>query len=265
MSKDWDGIDDFWAFLTTKAFIGSAVTIIIASVLLWLIKQFLIKKVAYSGKDEQHKNTFIGMIFNVMQYLVILVAVVIIMKLNGVNIGSILAGLGIVATIVGLALQDTLKDIISGINIYNNNFYKVGDLVRWNGEECDVKYFSARVTKFQSLRTNSTYTVCNSCIDQIEKIKDRSVICFRFGFLAEKEKIDAAMEKIVTRMKKECRNVRKIEYDGIFDIDNTGVGYEIKFSCAAHKREDVKDTLMAIAYEEFRAAEISPLFSAAYR
>ena len=29
------------------------------------------------------------------------------LRLNGVNVGSILAGLGIMATLIGLALQDT--------------------------------------------------------------------------------------------------------------------------------------------------------------
>ena len=151
--QDINSLSDLFKYFNSTAFIGSAVVIIIASILLWLIKQYLVKKVAYTTKDDQHKNTFIGMIFNVLQYLVIILAIVTVMKLHGVNIGSIMAGLGIVATIIGLALQDTLKDIISGINIYNNNFYKVGDMVRWNDEECDVKYFSARVTKFQSLKS----------------------------------------------------------------------------------------------------------------
>ena len=121
-------------YLGSSAFLSSLLVIAVASALLYVIKQYLIKKVAYTNKDEQHKNTFIGMIFNVLQYIVIIAAAMMVMHLHGVNISSILAGLGIVATIVGLALQDTLKDIIAGINIYNNNFYKVGDMVRYNGE-----------------------------------------------------------------------------------------------------------------------------------
>ena len=115
--------NDVLDYFFTPAFLQSAAIIIVASILLWVIKQYLIKKVAYSGKDEQHKNTFIGMIFNVLQYLVIVIAAVMVLKANGVNVGSILAGLGIVATIIGLALQDTLKDIIAGINIYKDNLF----------------------------------------------------------------------------------------------------------------------------------------------
>lgn len=258
-------ISEVLKYFNSSAFIGSAVVVIIASVLLWVIKQYLIKKVAYTSKGDQHKNTFIGMIFNVMQYLVILAAVFIVLKLHGVNVASIMAGLGIVATIIGLALQDTLKDIISGINIYNNNFYKVGDMVRWNDEECDVKYFSARVTKFQSLKTNSTYTVCNSQIHSIEKIKDRHIATYLFPYDRDKEAIDAVMEKIAERMKEECKHIKTIRYDGICSIELTGVIYEIKYTCSAHKSEQVQDMLAAISYEEFKRSGISPGFSSMYK
>ena len=258
-------ITDALKYFSSSAFIGSVIVLVIASVLLWIIKQYLIKKVAYTRKSDQHKNTFIGMIFNVLQYLVIVVAVILIMKLHGVNVASILTGLGIVATIVGLALQDTLKDIISGINIYNNNFYKVGDMVRWNNEECDVKYFSARVTKFQSLKTNSTYTVCNSQIRSIEKIKDRHSATYLFPFDRDKEAVDEVMQKIADRMKEECEHVKTIHYDGICNIEPTGVTYEIKYTCFAHKSEKVKDMFAAVSYEEFKKSGILPAFSSMYK
>ncbi|MBR4421573.1 MAG: mechanosensitive ion channel family protein, partial [Erysipelotrichaceae bacterium] len=237
----------------------------VSLVLLYIIKQYLIKKVAYTTKNEQHKNTFIGIIFSVLQYFVVLIAAVMIMKVHGIDITGILAGLGIVATIVGLALQDTLKDIFAGINIYNNNFYKVGDMVRYNGEECDVKYFSARVTKFQSLRTNSTYTVCNSMINSIEKIKDRGIITFLFPFDTDKKVIDKAMNKVADRMLKECKHVKEIYYDGISEINVNGVLYEIKYHCPAHHSEEVRDMIAGISYEEFNKAKIRPAFSTIYK
>ena len=160
--KDGKGLKEIFDYLTSKTFISSVLVVVIMIALLYIIKQYLIKKVAYTGKNEQHKNTFIGVVFNILQYVVIVVAVVIVMHLHGVNVTSILAGIGIAATIVGLALQDTLKDILAGINIYNNNFYKVGDVVRYNGEECDVKYFNARVTKFERSEERRVGKECRS-------------------------------------------------------------------------------------------------------
>ena len=252
------GSENIFAYFYSPAFLGSLAILAVMFALLVLIKKYLIKKVAYTGKDEQHKNTFLGIIFSIFQYLVILIAAVAVLRLHGVNIISIVTGLGIVATIIGLALQDTLKDIIAGINIYNNNFYKVGDMVRYNGEECDVKYFSARVTKFQSILTGSTYTVCNSSITSIEKIKDVRFKSFRFRFDEEKEKIDEAFNAIAARMKEECEYLKDVQYLGPIDMDHEGAIFALLYFCPAHKNLEISMKLANIAYDEFKNAGIMP-------
>lgn len=252
-------------YLSSSNFLASVVVFAIASALLYIIKQYLIKKVAYTGKQDQHKNTFIGMLFNVLQYIVIVIAVVIILQLNGVNVGSILAGFGIAATIIGLALQDTLKDIFSGINIYNNNFYKVGDMVRYNGEECDVKYFSARVTKFQSLMSNSTYTVNNSLINSIEKIKDNKACVFRFRFNTDYDLINKALAQVVEDMKDNTDYLKSISSLGLIDIDDNSVRYAIAYSAPAHKYLPIRMEIFQRAYKEFKKLGISPVFNEDFR
>ena len=253
-------MEDVLKYLGSKTFIGSAAIIIAMFVLLYIIKQYLIKKVAYTGKDEQHKNTFVGILFSVLQYIVIVVAIVVVMRLHGVNILSIVTGLGIMATIIGLALQDTLKDIIAGINIYNSNFYKVGDMVKYNGEECDVKYFSARVTKFQSIMTNSTYTVCNSSITSIEKIKDTRFVSLEFQFYADAKKITEAFDNTVKRLEgtgyiKEIINLGLCEYGG------QGPVYGILYKCPAHKNLMQRMEILKVLHEEVNKMGLKPVFN----
>ncbi|MBQ1567514.1 MAG: mechanosensitive ion channel family protein [Erysipelotrichaceae bacterium] len=246
-------------YLTSKAFTLSVLIVVVTILLLSVIKKYLIKKVAYTGKDEQHRNTFIGVIFSVAQYLVIVAAVVIILRLHGVNIFSIVTGLGIMATIIGLALQDTLKDIIAGINIYNSNFYKVGDMVRYNGEECDVKYFSARVTKFQSIFTGSTYTVCNSTITSIEKIKDIKVLTLEFNFDKDSKKINKAFEKTAERGK-DIENIKEIQNLGLIYFGKQGAVYGILYKCPAHKDLFARMELTKILHEEVMKSGVKPVF-----
>ena len=245
-------------YLTSRAFIGSVIVLLIMFVILHVIKQYLVKKVAYAGKDSQHINTFYGVVFNVLQYLVIILAVVIVFSLHGVNVASILAGLGIMATIIGLALQDTLKDIIAGISIYSNNFYKVGDMVRWNGEECDVKYFSARVTKFKSIYTNSTYTVNNSLINNIEKIKDFRVEGVAFDYDVDRKKIDKVMNNVVKYVEKNAKSLKSITYLGVIMLNDTGATFAIGYSSPAHKFLPIKMMILNTIYDECKKAGISP-------
>ena len=256
-----ESIKDVGSYLTSSAFITSAIVIALTYILLVVIKKYLIKKVAYTTKhDEQHQNTFIGMIFNLLQYLVILICVIIVLQVHGVNVTSIVAGLGIVGALVGLALQDTMKDIISGINIYNNNFYKVGDLVKYNGEICDVKYFSARVTKFQSVASHSTYTVCNSTINSIEKIKDITPILLNFDFEDDKKKVDKCFKAACDAVRNEPY-VKGVDYPGIVDITHDGLVYAAVITVPGHKSLPVKFKFLNALYEECLKCNVSPSFS----
>ncbi len=263
--KNRNELNEVIDYLLSKTFLLSVLIVVIMMVLLYVIKQYLIKKVAYTGKNEQHKNTFIGVVFNILQYVVVVVAIVIVLHLHNVNITSILAGIGIAATIVGLALQDTLKDILAGINIYNNNFYKVGDVVKYNNEECDVKYFNARVTKFESISTGSTYTVCNSTITSIEKVKDSKGLSFTFDYDVDRKKIEEACNTAIERARAECKRIRSAGFSGMYDISEKGVSYYVYFTCAAHKKSEARKAMLVNLYDEFKKAGLSPVFNKVYR
>ena len=253
-------IKDVGNYFTSQAFLASAVIVCLTMVLLMVIKKYLIKKVAYTtNKGEQHQNTFIGVIFNLLQYAVILACVVLVLQLHGVNVTSIVAGLGIVATLIGLALQDTMKDIISGINIYNNNFYKVGDIVKYNDEYCEVKYFNARVTKFCSMYTGSTFTVCNSNINSIEKVKNTILILATFDWDVDREVVDECMKVAVDKSLKEDF-ITSIDYYGLMDMTDSGMIYVISIK-AGHMILPAKGIVIQNLCAECKKHGVSPNFN----
>ena len=94
---------------------------------------------------------------------------VIVLFLFGVNIKSLVAGLGIVTTIIGLALQDTLKDIINGIHIITENYFIVGDIVKYNGFTGTVIEFGLKSTKIKN-HAGETMMVNNRNIYEIVKV-----------------------------------------------------------------------------------------------
>ena len=248
---------DFVSYITSVQFFETIAIIIVLFLLLSFIKKFLIKKVAYTNKDETHKNTLRGVVFNILQYVIIIGGVFLILTVNGLNITGILAGLGIFATIVGLSLQDTLKDIISGINIYNNNFYKVGDVVKFEGDYWEIKYFNARVTKFKNLLTTSTYTVANSNINQIEKIKDFNVFMLTFDFDTDEDKINQVFENLIPRAN-DLYGVREAEFYGPGSISNEGVTFFMGYKVSPRLYPISNIKITGFAYEEMKKAGISP-------
>lgn len=221
---------NFINYVVSPVFIESLVMLVMMFALLSMIKKYLIKRVAYKTytKKQQKNSTFIGVVFNVLQYIVIIVTIFVILNINGVNINGLLAGVGIVATIVGLALQDTLKDILSGINIYNNNFYKVNDIVKYQGELCEVKYFNARVTKFRNIYTDSTYTVPNSMIGSVEKIKNINIYPVVFHFTSDHDLIMKAFNEACNEIVK-LDGVESANVIGCTGIIEIGLRYALLY------------------------------------
>lgn len=231
--------------------------IAIVAVLLTLIKNILIKKVAY--RDKKKRNTLLGMIFNILQYVVIIAGIFAILTVNGINVTGMLAGLGVMATIVGLSLQDTFKDLFAGINIYSNNFYKVGDYVRYNGEICEVKFFNARISKFSSLGTNATYTVSNSTVYSIEKVKEVFGIKYIFDYEVDKKIVNKCLDKVAKEIDK-MDGVKKAENLGITAINESGVVYTFVYYSSPKHYFAVNRAVADMAYDEFKKHGITPSF-----
>jgi len=74
-----------------------------------------------NAQRRQRVDTIHTLVVSVEKYVVIFIASVIILSIFGVNVTSMVAGLGIVTAIVGLAFQDLAKDIIAGISLATEN------------------------------------------------------------------------------------------------------------------------------------------------
>jgi small-conductance mechanosensitive channel len=74
-------------------------------------------------------NSLTDILHTIMRIVFIALAIVYILEIWGVEIGPLLAGLGIAGLAVALALQPTLSNIFSGIAMILDKTIKVGDLV----------------------------------------------------------------------------------------------------------------------------------------
>ena len=74
-----------------------------------------------------------------------------ILEIYGVDTKGIVASLGIAGVVLGLALQDTAQDLMSGIKIILDNYYVVGDTITINnfmGEVIEVPLQSTKVKSY---------------------------------------------------------------------------------------------------------------------
>jgi len=76
---------------------------------------------------DKRKTTIVSMIKNIIKYIIAIIIIIMILNLYGVNTTSIIASLGAVSVIIGLAFQDIIKDFLAGVFIIFDNEYAVGD------------------------------------------------------------------------------------------------------------------------------------------
>lgn len=82
--------------------------------------------------------------------LIYMVVAIFILAAWGIDIGPLLAGLGIAGLAVSLALQDTLSNIFSGISLVLDKTFRVGDKIEVNGIAGFVQEITIRSVKVRT-------------------------------------------------------------------------------------------------------------------
>ncbi|MBT8055502.1 MAG: mechanosensitive ion channel family protein [Gammaproteobacteria bacterium] len=85
----------------------------------------------------------------------------------GVNITTLLAGLGVGGLAVALALQKPLEDMMGALTIFSQATLRVGDFVRYGEITGTVEDIGLRTTKVRTL-TNTVVSIPNSRIAYVE-------------------------------------------------------------------------------------------------
>jgi MscS family membrane protein len=148
---------------------NSIVTCLVA----YLILRLIWDVVGYYG-DTYAKETetrvddvLVPIIELVGPIFVVLIAVIIVLPQWGIDIPTILAGAGIIGIIIGLAVQEPLTNIFSGISLLAEPPFGIGDLIVLYDEQlaerglCQVMEIGRRATLLYNVYEHSTISVPN--------------------------------------------------------------------------------------------------------
>lgn len=115
--------------------------IVIAKFLIVLFVRFM-KKMTHVKKSRISPlmSTFI---IKVVRVVVWLFALLIGLQIWGINMGPVIAGLGITGVVLGFALQETISNLFSGFLLALNNPFDIGDYVIIGSVEGTVEQMDA--------------------------------------------------------------------------------------------------------------------------
>lgn len=120
-------------------FIGNNTTLFvkIVSIIVVLIVSFIITMLIRGslkkfGSDFVQKH-FKKAVYRISQIIIAIIAIFIILGIWGVNLSGLLAGAGFMGIVVGLAAQETIGNVISGILMMFSRPFEIGDWVEISG------------------------------------------------------------------------------------------------------------------------------------
>lgn len=202
MAVNWGEVVDLQAVVEWLVSSGLKVLLILIGALVVIkLAAFITRRVekVFDDNDpstmnerEKQAATLGKVIRNVIRILVWGIALMMIMRELGIDVGPLLAGVGIVGLAVGFGAQSVVKDFLSGMFVLIENQYNVGDVIKAAGVSGLVERMTLRATTLRDLE-GKVHIIPNGIIDVVTNMtKEYSRFVLDIG-VAYKENVDEVM------------------------------------------------------------------------
>ena len=240
--------------LTAPEFYVPVISIVLAFIIVGITKKYINKRVRKNASSItlKRRNTVYILAGNIIKYVVTLIAVIVCLSAWGLDVTSLLAGLGIAGAIAGLALQDALKDIISGISIIFENFFVIGDLVKYKDFEGHIIEFGLKSTKIQGY-DGTVFIVSNRNIGEIKNLsyKDSNTfIELPVAYESNEEEVARVIKEVLEKISEWKISTAKGEYLGVNNLNSSSVDHYV----VVHSNSEDKFAIRRRALSEFKKA-----------
>lgn len=237
----------------------SSLIVILCSFCIYQIFHHVVKNQSKKGNLEflfnNKTKTYVRLMKNITRYLFIGITFLILLEIFGIDVSSLLAGVGIIGIIVGFAIQDALKDIIKGFDILSDSYYQVGDVIKYDDVVGKVLSIGLKTTKVQDVNTFNIVSISNRNIEQVEIVSNLINIDVPFPYEIKLKKAESVLALMVERIS-ERKNIEKCEYRGVNRFDDSSIAYQIKVYCNPLEKVQVRRDALHCILEVFEENHI---------
>lgn len=215
------------------------ILIIIISFIVNKVAKTLLKRAFKIKKNISKKQkTVYSLTSNIIKYFIMIIAFLMILDVYGVDTKTLIASLGVLGLVVGLALQDILKDFISGLFIIFENQYCLGDTISVSNFKGEVISLGLKTTKIKSY-TGEVQIISNRNISEVinySQMDSLAIIDVGIAYEEDYDKVEKVIEKLLDRLntEKSIPNLKSdIELLGINKLGDSSVEIRITASTVA--------------------------------
>lgn len=117
--------------------------------------------------ESKLDDQLVPLIRKTLKVFVVVIGIIFILQNNGINVTSLLAGLGLGGLAIALAAKDTLANFFGSLTIFTDQPFQVGDLIKTSNAEGVVEEVGFRSTRLRTLY-DSAVSVPNSILANTE-------------------------------------------------------------------------------------------------
>jgi len=211
-------------------------------VLVASIINFVCKKVVKTVINAKEKNlekgsynykkteTFKVLLNNFIKYTIAVFTLLAIVTVYGVDVSSVLAGLGILGALLGLALQDFAKDIIAGIGIILENQYAIGDIITVGDFTGEVLFLGLKTTRIKSW-DGKVKIIANHNINEIinhNMTNSMAIVDFGVSYESDINKVEKVLQKLAENLTNTLPDLKgEVQVLGIEKLEDSSIVYRM--------------------------------------
>lgn len=211
-------------------------------------------KILVKRHYQKRADTIRIMILNILKYSIIIFVILGELTVFGINIRSIVAGLGITAAVLGLAFQDIAKDLLAGIFIIAEDQYEIGDTIEVNGFMGEVIFIGLKTTRLRDYK-GRTKIIANHSITEVinyNLANNLAVVDIGVDYDAKTEDVEKVLNEVASSLTKTLPKIKgEVKVLGIDSLDSSAVVYRItapvssleQYTAQRIMRKEIKEAL----------------------
>ncbi len=250
-------IDCLLKIITSKLFYLPIIYIVVGVVIYKFIKKMVVALFNRQSRlivNKKRYKTLLQIIVDGLKFIIILMVILSILTVYGVNVQSVLAGLGIVSVVIGLAFQDLFKDYIVGFSIIIEDYFSVGDTIKVGDYMGEVIYLGLKTTKIKNY-DGSVMCISNRNIDKVinyNKSNSLAIVDVGVAYESDLDRVEDVLNKLFKRLNKKLEDLKgDIQISGVEKLDNSSIVYRITVETTPMKQFIVQRKLRKEIKDEF--------------
>jgi len=225
-------MDKFLDKILIKEVVGPILIVLVSFVIYLVLKSIINNVFRIRSKyiDKRKTKTINGLINNLIKYFIVVVDIVMILDIFGIDTKTLIASLGVVGIVAGLAVQDTLKDFVAGMSIILENQYRVGDTITIKGFRGEVISLGIKSTRIRSL-TGEIMIVPNHLIEEVinhSLEKSVAVVDIPVSYGTNVDKLEKVLSELFDELNGSITGLKsEIRILGLQSYDDSSITYRV--------------------------------------